>query len=382
MSPTNLADSRALSILIVDDEVNVAAELADAAEDEGYTVRKANSAAAAMAILEEHDEIGVMISDIRMPDCDGLELTRRVLDGRDDARALEVILITGHATLDDAVLAVRTGAFDFVRKPFRLQQIFEAVARAAARAIGRRRVAVSLAEMEAQRGLAVSVGAEGSVHGSPEILLGLMHELRTPLVPILGFAEVLQTQRCSPADTVEYARLIANGGKQLLATVDDLVLLAQIERGEVQMTRVAVVAEVFLQDLADHHESAAEVIGKSVRVSAPPGLLLQADRGLMRRALDVLMRIALQRSPRGTTVTLFAAATAEGTCVIVGSELAGRDAARFSPSAFAEDVAAQIAPLGIRFARAVVALHGGNIFLSGEQNSDFTALVALPDARG
>ncbi|MEI6159969.1 MAG: response regulator [Roseococcus sp.] len=142
-----MAESKALPILIVDDEVNVAAELADAAEDEGYTVHTANSAAAAMAILLAHDEIGVMISDMRMPDCDGLELTRRVLDGRDDMSALEVILITGHATLDDAVLAVRTGAFDFVRKPFRLQQIFEAVARAAARAIERRRVAANLADM-------------------------------------------------------------------------------------------------------------------------------------------------------------------------------------------------------------------------------------------
>ena len=147
MSSAKLAESKALPILIVDDEVNVAAELADAAEDEGYTVHTANSAAAAMAILLAHDEIGVMISDMRMPDCDGLELTRRVLDGRDDMSALEVILITGHATLDDAGLAVRTGAFDFVRKPFRLQQIFEAVARAAARAIERRRVAANLADM-------------------------------------------------------------------------------------------------------------------------------------------------------------------------------------------------------------------------------------------
>jgi len=148
MSPAKLAESKVVSILIVDDEANVAAELADAAEDEGYTVHTANSAAADMAILLEHDEIGVMISDIRMPECDGLELTRRVLDGRDDTSALEVILITGHATLDDAELAGRTGAFDFVRKPFRLEHIFQVVARAVARAIGRRRVAASLAGLE------------------------------------------------------------------------------------------------------------------------------------------------------------------------------------------------------------------------------------------
>jgi signal transduction histidine kinase len=46
-----------------------------------------------------------------------------------------------------------------------------------------------------------------------------MHELRTPLVPNLGFGEMLETQRCSPADRVEYAKLIGQGGRQLLSTV-------------------------------------------------------------------------------------------------------------------------------------------------------------------
>jgi hypothetical protein len=93
------------------------------------------------------------------------------------------------------------------------------------------------------------------------------------------------------------------------------------------------------------------------------------------------MHIALQRTPRGSVVKVSAAATAEGTRLVVVSESAGRDAARFSPSAFAEDVAAQIAPLGIRFARAVVALHGGSIVLLGEENTAFSAVVNLPEAR-
>lgn len=206
MSSQQVTEHAALAILIVDDEVNVAAELADAAKDEGYTVHQANSAGKALAILAEHPEIGVMISDIRMPDCDGLELTRRVLEGRDDSGALEVILITGHATLDDAVMAVRTGAFDFVRKPFRLQQIFDATTRAMARSIGRRRIAGTLGTMEAQRARSAPSSPPVELHGDPEILLSLMHELRTPLVPILGFAEVLETQRCSPAAISEYAR--------------------------------------------------------------------------------------------------------------------------------------------------------------------------------
>jgi len=127
-----------LAVLVVDDEQHMVSELQEALVDVGYTVFAACSAAQARILLETHPEIGVMISDIRMPDCDGIELTRHALAHRDDTVALEVILVTGHATLDDASAAMRHGAFDFVRKPFRLKDMFAAVSRAMARSISRR----------------------------------------------------------------------------------------------------------------------------------------------------------------------------------------------------------------------------------------------------
>jgi CheY-like chemotaxis protein len=382
MSSLQVTEHAALAILIVDDEVNVAAELADAAEDEGYIVHQANSAGKALAILTEHPEIGVMISDIRMPDCDGLELTRRVLEGRDDSGALEVILITGHATLDDAVMAVRTGAFDFVRKPFRLQQIFEATARAMARAIGRRRIAAALGAMEAQRARPALSSPPAELHGDPEILLSLMHELRTPLVPILGFAEVMETQRCSPADISEFASLIGIGGRQLLSTVDDLVLLAQMERGEIRLVPRRLAAGDFLQALADAHRSAAEFLGTSLKVSVDQDIPLFADSALTQRAIDVLLRIALQRAPRGTVVTLSATRQAVGVRITIGANGVTQEAATPVPTAFAEDVARHVAPLGIRFVRAILAMHGGELTLAGDEHTAFSAFIALPDGPG
>lgn len=379
MNSVRPADLTTLAVLIVDDEMAVAGELADATAYEGYTVHQAHSAASALAILAGHPGIGVMISDIRMPDCDGLELTRRVLEGRDEADALEVILITGHATLEDAVLAVRTGAFDFVRKPFRLQQIFDATARAMARAIGRRRIAGALAAMQAQLAAPAPATLPDEVQGDPAILLSLMHELRTPLVPILGFAEVLETQRCSPADTVEYAKLIGNGGRQLLSTVDDLVVLAQMERGIIRLAPQALGARAILHALAEAHQSAAMLMGKSLRVRLEEEIAFVADGPLLHRALDVLLRIALQRSPRGTAVTLSASRASGGIRIEIGENGAP---AGTSPTAFAEDVAQQFAPLGIRFARCVLALHGGSVILAGEEQTGFSALIALPDRPG
>jgi DNA-binding NtrC family response regulator len=142
---TDIAAERAestapLAVLIVDDEPQLARELAEAIGDEGYPVEVVHSAADAMELLRSRTDIAVMITDIRMPNRNGLELTQDAIQFRDERDALEVILITGHASLEDANFAVRMGAFDFVRKPFRLQEIFDATSRAMARAAGRRSV--------------------------------------------------------------------------------------------------------------------------------------------------------------------------------------------------------------------------------------------------
>ncbi|OYW09800.1 MAG: hypothetical protein B7Z53_02250, partial [Rhodospirillales bacterium 12-71-4] len=147
-----------LAVLVVDDEVWIAEELALGLEDAGLPVTIATSTAAAQAALETAPEIGVVVTDIRMPGEDGLSLVRRLVMNRPEAQAIETVVMTGHATIEDAVAAVRAGAFDFVRKPFTLDEMV-AVARAArCRAAAKRQAArdraakaVRLAAAEAAR---------------------------------------------------------------------------------------------------------------------------------------------------------------------------------------------------------------------------------------
>jgi CheY-like chemotaxis protein len=373
MSSTGPTDPTALAILIVDDEVRLVTELAEAIADEGYTVHQAHSAAGALAILAAHPEIGVMISDIRMPDGDGLELTQRVLEGRRDPQALEVILVTGHATLEDAVLAVRSGAVDLVRKPFRLQQIFDAIARAMDRAIGRRRISVALSPRMAQPAApAPQAEPDG---GEPDILLSLLHELRMPLASILGLAEELESPRASPAAKAESATRIGDGARRLLATVDDLVVLTRMEEGRVRPSVQRLTSAAFLQGLAEAHEPMAARMGTALQVQREPDLAFMADGALLRCALAVLLRIALQRAPGGSTLTLSATRRSHGIAIEIGGKEAPRAA---DPTASAEEMAWRIAPLGIRFARAAFALHGGSLILAGGQQTAFCARVTLP----
>lgn len=361
-------DPPGIAVLVVDDEIRLAAEIADALTDEGHVVHMAGSGREALEVLGRHPEIGVMISDIRMPDMDGLDLTRSVLAGRDDGRALEVILITGHATVEDAIAAVRMGAFDFVRKPFRLRDLFDATARAQGRALGRRRIGATAPPISARDG--------GDLTGSLPLLQGLMHELRTPLVPVLGFAELLETPRYG-AEVREFAGHVRAGAVLMLESVNDLLVLAEIERGDRPIADAAFDLRELLGRVAADAALPAGDAGVTVAVAGEGTQACHGDQELLRRALRVLLHIAIHRTPRGSAIQLSGQATEAGVALEVMVARGGRPATQPGPIEDLEGTARQVAPLGLRLAQAVAALHGGALALTADPAAIYRARLSL-----
>ncbi len=101
-------------ILVVDDEANLRRVLSAQLTRDGYEVHTAEDGEAALAFLKEH-HIDVVITDLRMPKLGGMDLLRSAL--RDDP-SLPVVILTAHGTVDTAVEALKTGAFDYISKPF------------------------------------------------------------------------------------------------------------------------------------------------------------------------------------------------------------------------------------------------------------------------
>jgi nitrogen regulation protein NR(I) len=101
-------------ILVVDDEPNLRRVLSALLARDGYDVHTAEDGQQALDILAEH-HIDMVITDLRMPRIDGMELLRRALAMDSE---LPVVLITAHGTVDNAVEALKTGAFDYITKPF------------------------------------------------------------------------------------------------------------------------------------------------------------------------------------------------------------------------------------------------------------------------
>jgi FixJ family two-component response regulator len=150
-----------LAVLVVDDEPAVAEELTDGLAALGFRVLQAHSATDAKRLFREDGNVGVVITDVRMPGDDGLHLARFLLhEGGEAGLRPEVVLITGHATLDDAESAIRVGVSAFIRKPFRLAQAAAAVRAAMAKAETRRTAANQEAQLrlpEAERAALIGI---------------------------------------------------------------------------------------------------------------------------------------------------------------------------------------------------------------------------------
>jgi two-component system, NtrC family, response regulator AtoC len=113
-------------ILVVDDEPNLRRVLGAQLSRDGYEVHAVADGKAALRILEEQ-YIDVVITDLRMPELDGLELMRRALALEPE---LPVVIITAHGTVDNAVEALKSGAFDYITKPFDQNEVRNVVRKA------------------------------------------------------------------------------------------------------------------------------------------------------------------------------------------------------------------------------------------------------------
>ena len=116
----------AARILVVDDDKSICELITSSLALEGYSVDGVLGSAEALNLLENH-EYDLIISDIYLDELTGIDLLRRFQRDHPETR---LILITAHATVETAVSAVEEGAFDYLSKPFELDDLFRIVRRA------------------------------------------------------------------------------------------------------------------------------------------------------------------------------------------------------------------------------------------------------------
>ncbi len=122
-----MSEQRAARILIAEDEANLRLVLEKELERLGYRVQAAPDGEAALRKLEESN-VDVLLCDINMPRIDGMEVLRRV---HERPNPPEVIMLTGQATVETAVEAMKLGAYDYLTKPYSITELDVRVKQAA-----------------------------------------------------------------------------------------------------------------------------------------------------------------------------------------------------------------------------------------------------------
>jgi len=116
-----------MHILVVDDERIIRVTTADELRDAGHYVHEFSSAKATQQYLKENgSDVDVLLTDIKMPDMDGLGLTKWTKEHFPD---IHVLFMTAHATVDNAVEAMKLGAYDYLQKPFQIEELLLTLSR-------------------------------------------------------------------------------------------------------------------------------------------------------------------------------------------------------------------------------------------------------------
>jgi DNA-binding NtrC family response regulator len=149
-----------MTVLVVDDDAAVAEFCRAALSSAGHLVLVVKSGSLALAALDEH-EVDVVLSDVRMPAMDGVDLLRSISPGKTGP---DVVLMTGFASISSAVEAIRLGAYDYLVKPFEAEDLIVTLRRLAdLRAVRTENLVLRL-QLDSER------GTGGMIGGSPSML--------------------------------------------------------------------------------------------------------------------------------------------------------------------------------------------------------------------
>jgi len=139
------------TVLLADDEVGILKTLGRALREDGHDVVTTSSPAEAQRLLAER-AFDVFVVDHRMPGRTGLEMIRDLVSASPEGERPQVIMMTAHATVENAIEAMKLGAYDYLQKPFEVEELLVAVRRALEHQSLRRQHRYLLSEREEEFG--------------------------------------------------------------------------------------------------------------------------------------------------------------------------------------------------------------------------------------
>jgi|HigsolmetaAR201D_1030396.scaffolds.fasta_scaffold04242_2 two-component system sensor histidine kinase/response regulator len=363
-------------LLIVDDEAQQMKALCDTLEREGYRTTGYTSAKRALDALRP-SEFDLLLTDLMMPEMDGIALLKAATEIDPDIVA---ILMTGHGTIDSAVNAMRSGALDYILKPFKLSTVLPVIERALE--IRRLRVENAALVRRERAYIAELEAANGDLEA---FSWTVSHDLRAPLRTVSGFCEMFLEdygQHVPPEGRALLDRVVS-GAVRMDRMIEDLLRFSRCSRQP--LVKRPVDLEQIVQKVLS--ELQAENAGRPIELRIGKLPRCDADAALLELALTNLLSNAFKftrnRSPAvielGTTdaesedeVVLFVRDNGAGFDMRYASKLFGVFQRLHSQSEF------EGTGVGLSIVRRIVERHGGRIWAESEPEKGACFFLTLP----
>jgi len=369
-------------ILVVDDEKDVRTLLFRAlTQMGGFHVDLAETAEEALRKIES-EEFDLVLTDVRLPGMNGLQLVSEIVKSRP---AIITIVLTGHATIDSALEAMKRGASDYLRKPVDLEEMVIRLQKA----LEERSRFVKLKEVADNLEKSNQELRRLDEHKSEFISLA-SHELRPPLTIIKSQVQTVLEGKLGKINKsqVEFLSTVASNVERLIRLVKDLLDLSRIQTGKIEMR----CEEVELADLAHYILGLfkAQADKKSIRLKneIPKEIGIYADREKVERILINLIGNSLKFTPGGGEISISAKTSGDaGNDVVIEVEDSGvgipepeleKIFEKFHQVEGTSSESAEGVGLGLAITKGLVEAHHGRIWAESEVGKGSVFRFTLP----
>lgn len=361
-------------VLVIDDEESMRDSCGQIIAKLGCRVETAADGASGLAKTRELNPDAIIV-DLKMPGLGGLDVLREVqlIDPQ-----VVAIVITGYATVDAAVEAMKRGAYDFLPKPFTPDELRLILARA----LERRQLAREAETLRREKKLL-----------QDNIITMVSHQLRSPLVAIQQYFEVLLSGMAGGLDDKprEMIRRASERLTGLLQLVNDWLQLARFDALGMAARRRPVDLRLLLDRLIDFFAPLAGEHGVTLEWDGPPpaGVAAFGDEPALEQVFTNLLHNAIIYNKRGGRVRVRldeagdeVAAEVRDTGIGIAAEHLPLIFDQFYRVHRSEEAPAKGSGLGLAIVKQIVEAHGGRVDVSSEPGLGTVFTVRLPKASG
>ena len=380
-----MAEERA-AILVIDDEMGIREGCQRALSPLGHKVFLAENAEAGLRIFQE-EPVALVLLDIMMPGTNGLEVLDQIRTIDADA---VVIIITGYATVELAIQAIKRGAYDFLSKPFDASTLQLAVDQGLERhGLGIESRRLRKMEEEAERLSREKEELQRLNQLKSQFTLLVAHELRAPVAAIQSYLKLILEGYVSQDRFTEIIAKAERRAGQQLALIGDLLDLARITGGPLREDEVSTVDLVaVLLETRDMMQAAADekqlTLGFQIADGIPP---VRATLKHIHQLWTNLLSNGIKYTPAGGRVTVRVDArdgVVTGSVQDTGIGIAEEDLPKifhdFYRTRNAKEFEQMGTGLGLSIVKAIMEVYGGDISVESELGVGSTFTFHLPVA--